>query len=98
MLGTGKKDMEADVEALDKEFPETVKGVVKFNVPLAHLIIAGTSQLMLLSEHFMPLPVASDWLVDLHPKRNNPLCMRQARTSCWCPHALSRAASSSSTP
>ena len=41
VLGTGKKALEAAVLQLDKQFPDTVKGVVKFDVPLAHLMTAG---------------------------------------------------------
>ena len=41
VLGTGKKVLEEAVLKLDQQFPETVKGVVKFDVPLAHLMTAG---------------------------------------------------------
>lgn len=41
ILGTGKKLLEQQVLQLDKQFPDTVKGVVKFDVPLAHLMTAG---------------------------------------------------------
>ncbi len=41
VLGTGKKILEEAVLKLDQQFPETVKGVVKFDVPLAHLMTAG---------------------------------------------------------
>lgn len=41
VLGTGKKALEAAILTLDTSFPDTVKGIVKFNVPLAHLITAG---------------------------------------------------------
>lgn len=43
VLGTGKKVLEEAVLKLDQQFPETVKGVVKFDVPLAHLMTAGPS-------------------------------------------------------
>lgn len=41
VLGTGKKVLEEAVLKLDQQFPDTVKGVVKFDVPLAHLMTAG---------------------------------------------------------
>ena len=41
ILGTGKKALEKEVHALDKSYPDTIKGVVKFSSPLAHLITAG---------------------------------------------------------
>lgn len=41
ILGTGKKVLEEAVLKLDQQFPDTVKGVVKFDVPLAHLMTAG---------------------------------------------------------
>ena len=43
VLGTGKKVLEEAVLKLDQQFPETVKGVVKFDVPLAHLMTAGNT-------------------------------------------------------
>lgn len=53
ILGTGKKAMEAQVLKLDKTYPDAVKGVVKFDVPLAHLIIAG-ADFMLVPSRFEP--------------------------------------------
>lgn len=44
VLGTGKKVLEAAVLKLDQQFPDTVKGVVKFDVPLAHLMTAGRTK------------------------------------------------------
>ena len=41
ILGTGKKMLEQTVLKLDKQYPDIVKGVVKFDVPLAHLMTAG---------------------------------------------------------
>jgi len=41
MLGTGKKVLEEAVLDLDQRFPHAVKGVVKFDTALAHLITAG---------------------------------------------------------
>lgn len=41
ILGTGKKNFEREVLELDRKFPDSVKGVVKFDAPLAHLITAG---------------------------------------------------------
>lgn len=45
ILGTGKKQFETMVKALDKQFPGA-KGVVKFSAPLAHMITAGADFLM----------------------------------------------------
>jgi hypothetical protein len=42
ILGTGRKALEAEVKALNKQLPGVV-GVVKFSTPLAHLITAGVS-------------------------------------------------------
>lgn len=45
VLGTGKKKFEKMVKSLDVEFPESAKGVVKFSLPLAHHIFAGSDYL-----------------------------------------------------
>lgn len=61
ILGTGKKSMEASVLKLDKTYPDSVKGVVKFDVPLAHLIIAGTSPITAAMSSFSfksPIPTS----------------------------------------
>ncbi|QDZ24595.1 granule-bound starch synthase [Chloropicon primus] len=53
VLGTGKKKFEKLVKNLDVEFPENVKGVVKFSTPLAHLIFAG-SDFLAIPSRFEP--------------------------------------------
>lgn len=53
ILGTGKKKMETEIKALDKKFPESVKGIAKFSPRLAHLITAG-ADLMLVPSRFEP--------------------------------------------
>jgi len=53
VLGTGKKKFEKMVKALDTEFPESVKGVVKFSLPLAHHIFAG-ADFMAIPSRFEP--------------------------------------------
>lgn len=45
ILGTGKAKFEKLVTALDKQNP-SLKGVVKFSAPLAHMITAGADFLM----------------------------------------------------
>ncbi|KAJ9539045.1 hypothetical protein OSB04_031778 [Centaurea solstitialis] len=41
VLGTGKKAMEKQLDDLEIEYPQKARGVAKFNVKLAHMIIAG---------------------------------------------------------
>lgn len=41
VLGTGKKAMEKQLDDLETEYPLKARGVAKFNVKLAHMIIAG---------------------------------------------------------
>ncbi|KAK1420257.1 hypothetical protein QVD17_21701 [Tagetes erecta] len=41
VLGTGKKAMEKQLDELEIEYPLKARGVAKFNVKLAHMIIAG---------------------------------------------------------
>ncbi|KAJ0582095.1 putative NDP-glucose--starch glucosyltransferase [Helianthus annuus] len=41
VLGTGKKAMEKQLDDLEVEYPLKARGVAKFNVKLAHMIIAG---------------------------------------------------------
>jgi granule-bound starch synthase len=53
VLGTGKKKLEAAVRALDKEFPGTAAGIVKFSAPMAHYITAG-ADFMLVPSRFEP--------------------------------------------
>ncbi|MCO5609107.1 hypothetical protein L7F22_063329 [Adiantum nelumboides] len=53
VLGTGKKSLEKQLEALEEMYPGKARGVVKFNVPLAHMIIAG-ADFMLVPSRFEP--------------------------------------------
>ncbi|RDY14305.1 hypothetical protein CR513_00645 [Mucuna pruriens] len=41
VLGTGKNIMEKQIEQLEDMYPDKAVGIVKFNSPLAHKIIAG---------------------------------------------------------
>ncbi|KAK9056097.1 hypothetical protein SSX86_027185 [Deinandra increscens subsp. villosa] len=41
VLGTGKKAMEKQLDELEIQYPLKARGVAKFNVKLAHMIIAG---------------------------------------------------------
>ncbi|KAK1303691.1 hypothetical protein QJS10_CPB11g00558 [Acorus calamus] len=47
VLGTGKKNMEKQVKMLEIDYPEKAIGVAKFNVPLAHKLIAGANVLVI---------------------------------------------------
>ncbi|XP_028116577.1 granule-bound starch synthase 1, chloroplastic/amyloplastic-like [Camellia sinensis] len=53
VLGTGKKYIEKQLEQLEIIYPDKARRVEKFNVPLAHMIIAG-SDFMLLPSRFEP--------------------------------------------
>ncbi|KAK6935628.1 Glycosyl transferase, family 1 [Dillenia turbinata] len=53
ILGTGKKFMEKQIEQLEEKYPDKARGVAKFNVPLAHMIIAGADY-MLIPSRFEP--------------------------------------------
>lgn len=63
VLGTGKKAMEKQLEELEIKYPDKARGVAKFNVPLAHLIIAGADY-MLVPSRFEPCG-----LIQLHAMR-----------------------------
>ncbi|RZC73870.1 hypothetical protein C5167_049350 [Papaver somniferum] len=63
VLGTGKKPMEKQLEQLETLYPEKARGVAKFNVPLAHMIIAG-ADFMMISSRFEPCG-----LIQLHAMR-----------------------------
>ncbi|CAI0408920.1 unnamed protein product [Linum tenue] len=63
ILGTGKKYMEEQIEQLEKLYPDKVRGVAKFNVPLAHMITAG-ADFMLVPSRFEPCG-----LIQLHAMR-----------------------------
>uniref|UniRef100_A0A7N0UGN2 Granule-bound starch synthase 1, chloroplastic/amyloplastic n=1 Tax=Kalanchoe fedtschenkoi TaxID=63787 RepID=A0A7N0UGN2_KALFE len=53
VLGTGKKKMEQQIAQFEILYPNKAKGVAKFNVPLAHMIIAG-ADFMLIPSRFEP--------------------------------------------
>ncbi|KAK0582447.1 hypothetical protein LWI29_025780 [Acer saccharum] len=53
VLGTGKKPMEKQLEQLEILYPDKARGVAKFNVPLAHMIIAG-ADFILVPSRFEP--------------------------------------------
>lgn len=61
--GTGKKKMETEIEQLEILYPNKARGVAKFNVPLAHMIIAG-ADFMLIPSRFEPCG-----LIQLHAMR-----------------------------
>lgn len=63
VLGTGKKNLEKQLEELEAKFPDKARGVVKFNVPLAHMITAG-ADFMLIPSRFEPCG-----LIQLHAMR-----------------------------
>ncbi|GMP25393.1 hypothetical protein CsSME_00002282 [Camellia sinensis var. sinensis] len=71
VLGTGKKYMEKQLEQLEIIYPDKARGVAKFNVPLAHMIIVG-SDFMLLPSRFEPCG-----LIQLHAMRYG------SKTLCW---------------
>ncbi|KAJ1408359.1 Starch synthase, catalytic domain [Sesbania bispinosa] len=52
-LGTGKKEMEKQLQQLEISYPDKARGVAKFNVPLAHMIIAG-ADFILVPSRFEP--------------------------------------------
>lgn len=53
ILGTGKAKFEEQVEHVEVLYPDKARGVAKFNVPLAHMIIAGADY-MLIPSRFEP--------------------------------------------
>ncbi|NP_001289785.1 granule-bound starch synthase 1, chloroplastic/amyloplastic [Nelumbo nucifera] len=53
VLGTGKKAFEKQLEQLEIKYPDKARGVAKFNVPLAHMIIAG-ADFLLIPSRFEP--------------------------------------------
>lgn len=63
VLGTGKKILEKQLEELEVMFPDKARGIVKFNVPLAHMITAG-ADFMLVPSRFEPCG-----LIQLHAMR-----------------------------
>ncbi|XP_010048541.3 granule-bound starch synthase 1, chloroplastic/amyloplastic-like [Eucalyptus grandis] len=63
VLGTGKKNMEKQLEELEIKYPNKARGVAKFNVPLAHMITAG-ADFMVVPSRFEPCG-----LIQLHAMR-----------------------------
>ncbi|XP_050230305.1 granule-bound starch synthase 1, chloroplastic/amyloplastic-like isoform X2 [Mercurialis annua] len=63
ILGTGKKAFEKQIGQLEVMYPDKCRGVAKFNVPLAHMIIAG-ADFILIPSRFEPCG-----LVQLHAMR-----------------------------
>lgn len=63
VLGTGKKYLEKQLEELEVKFPDKGRGIVKFNVPLAHMMTAGADY-MLVPSRFEPCG-----LIQLHAMR-----------------------------
>lgn len=63
ILGTGKKYLEKQLEEVEEKYPDNVRGVAKFNVPLAHMITAG-ADFMLIPSRFEPCG-----LIQLHAMR-----------------------------
>eukprot|EP00252_Welwitschia_mirabilis_P015878 TRINITY_DN35268_c0_g1_i1.p1 TRINITY_DN35268_c0_g1~~TRINITY_DN35268_c0_g1_i1.p1 ORF type:complete len:619 (-),score=116.49 TRINITY_DN35268_c0_g1_i1:310-2166(-) len=63
ILGTGKKHLEKQIEQLELNYPDKVRGVAKFNVPLAHLITGG-ADFMIVPSRFEPCG-----LIQLHAMR-----------------------------
>ena len=55
--------MEKQLEQLEKKYPDNARGVAKFNVPLAHMIIAG-ADFLLVPSRFEPCG-----LIQLHAMR-----------------------------
>ncbi|CAI9093345.1 OLC1v1028825C1 [Oldenlandia corymbosa var. corymbosa] len=70
ILGTGKKSFEKQIEQLEVLYPDKARGVAKFNVPLAHKIIAGADYILVPSR-FEPCG-----LIQLHAMRYGtiPIC------------------------
>ncbi|KAG8662019.1 hypothetical protein MANES_01G055700v8 [Manihot esculenta] len=63
ILGTGKSSFETQIEQLEVQYPDKARGLAKFNVTLAHMIIAG-SDFMLIPSRFEPCG-----LIQLHAMR-----------------------------
>ncbi|CAK9167462.1 unnamed protein product [Ilex paraguariensis] len=69
ILGTGKKNFEEQIEQLEILYPEKARGIAKFNVPLAHKIIAS-ADFMLIPSRFEPCG-----LIQLHAMRYGTPCI-----------------------
>ncbi|PON73500.1 Glycogen synthase [Parasponia andersonii] len=64
ILGTGKKYLEKMIEGVEKKYPDKVRAIAKFNVPLAHVMIAG-SDFIVIPSRFEPCG-----LIQLQAMRN----------------------------
>ncbi|KAJ6826251.1 granule-bound starch synthase 1b, chloroplastic/amyloplastic isoform X2 [Iris pallida] len=53
VLGTGKKKMEKQLEELEIKYPDKARAITKFNVPLAHKMIAG-GDMIIIPSRFEP--------------------------------------------
>ncbi|XP_029119652.1 granule-bound starch synthase 1b, chloroplastic/amyloplastic isoform X2 [Elaeis guineensis] len=53
VLGTGKKKMEHQLEQLEVKYPNKARGIAKFNVPLAHMMLAG-ADFIIIPSRFEP--------------------------------------------
>lgn len=69
ILGTGKKDMEKQIAELETKYPNKARGIAKFNVPLAHKMIAG-GDIIIIPSRFEPCG-----LVQLQGMQNGTLPM-----------------------
>ncbi|KAH9322110.1 hypothetical protein KI387_016749 [Taxus chinensis] len=63
VLGTGKKDLEKQLEGIEEKYTDKFRGVTKFNVPLAHMITGG-ADFMIVPSRFEPCG-----LIQLHAMR-----------------------------
>nr|AJG44453.1 granule-bound starch synthase [Lilium davidii var. unicolor] len=53
ILGTGKKVFEKQVEEIEEKYPDKARGIAKFNIPLAHMMMAG-GDLIIVPSRFEP--------------------------------------------
>ncbi|ONL92430.1 Granule-bound starch synthase 1 chloroplastic/amyloplastic [Zea mays] len=51
VLGTGKKKMEEELMQLEVKYPNIARGIAKFNVPLAHMMFAGSDFIIVPNSH-----------------------------------------------
>ncbi|KAF4353104.1 hypothetical protein F8388_016949 [Cannabis sativa] len=67
ILGTGKKYLEKMIVEVEKKYPNKVRAITKFNVPLAHVMIAG-SDFIAIPSRFEPCG-----LIQLQAMRNGTI-------------------------
>ena len=53
LQGTGKKKMEQQLEQLEVKYPNKPRGIAKFNVPLAYMVLAG-ADFIIIPSRFEP--------------------------------------------